>query len=477
MSDHNLPFKPVPLFIFSLPRTGSTLLQRILGAHDQIATVTEPWILLPFIYSLRPTGLLSKYSQTHLFRAVEDFYGELPRGKEDYLECLRDFVLTVYGKACRNREKYFLDKTPRYHLIVSDIIRLFPEGKFIFLWRNPLAIISSIIESDGRGKWKIHDRIVDLFDGIDNLVSAFDKYADLCFTVRYEDMVSNPDLELQQIFNYIGLSFSKDLLSNFNQVKLQGWHGDKAGITKYQTISTEPLDKWKSNLNNPIRKSWCRRYLEWIGEDRLATMGYSKHELICDLNSAPVSLAKITSDIRQTISGKIYSWFETPIRRNRLQQLRGKPGWEREERTMSWSLLNALKIFPLLRNEDLDWNARMAERLVEFKNEVENEIPTVSDFILIDDCQLGYGNKHALPFLERDGYYYGHPEDDSTAISELERMREAGAAFAVIPWLTFWWFDQYPSFYKHLRRNYRCPVHSKLLVIFDLRARKSNRFF
>ena len=35
-----------PLFL-SLPRSGSTLLQRILGSHDAVATSPEPWLLLP----------------------------------------------------------------------------------------------------------------------------------------------------------------------------------------------------------------------------------------------------------------------------------------------------------------------------------------------------------------------------------------------------------------------------------------------
>ena len=41
-----------PIFIFSAPRSGSTLLQRVLAAHTQVATASEPWILLPLLSPL-----------------------------------------------------------------------------------------------------------------------------------------------------------------------------------------------------------------------------------------------------------------------------------------------------------------------------------------------------------------------------------------------------------------------------------------
>ena len=37
-----------PIFLFSLPRSGSTLLQRVLMSHKDIASVAEPWLMLPF---------------------------------------------------------------------------------------------------------------------------------------------------------------------------------------------------------------------------------------------------------------------------------------------------------------------------------------------------------------------------------------------------------------------------------------------
>lgn len=55
-----------PLFLFSLPRSGSTLAQRMLAAHPAVATVTEPWILLPFLYARKEEGVYAEYRHDHL---------------------------------------------------------------------------------------------------------------------------------------------------------------------------------------------------------------------------------------------------------------------------------------------------------------------------------------------------------------------------------------------------------------------------
>ena len=53
-------------------------------------------------------------------------------------------------------------------------------------------------------------------------------------------------------------------------------------------------------------------------------------------------------------------------------------------------------------------------------------IPPRDTFILVDHevfrDELAIGRR-AMPFLERDGEYWGPPPDDLTAIQELERLR------------------------------------------------------
>ena len=99
-------------------------------------------------------------------------------------------------------------------------------------------------------------------------------------------------------------------------------------------------------------------------------------------------------------------------------------------------------------------------------------IPAGESFILVDDGALGLGPLEArpwYPFLERDGEYWGSPPDDATAVSELERLRSAGAAFVVFAWPSLWWLEHYVGLHEHLRSRYRCTLESTRFVVFDLR--------
>jgi hypothetical protein len=91
--------------------------------------------------------------------------------------------------------------------------------------------------------------------------------------------------------------------------------------------------------------------------------------------------------------------------------------------------------------------------------------------ILVDDGTLEsgpIGSRQRIPFLERNGAWWGPPPDDATAIAELERLRRDGAAFLVFAWPAFWWLQHYTSFARHLRANYACPLNNESLVLFDL---------
>lgn len=288
-----------PIFLFSLPRAGSTLVQRILGATPQIATATEPWILLPYLYTLKENGVCAEYSHWRLHQAIADFYREFPQGKNDYLETIRELVLQLYAKFCHSNEKYFLDKTPRYHLIVNEIINLFPNGKFIFLWRNPLSVVASLVETFGLGYWNLRDYQIDLFDGLNNLIEASKTHRENILCVQYEKIIENPNRELSKVFAYLDLPFDPQVVSQFVNVNLKGDFGDPTGINNYSSISKEPSQKWKQTLSNPIRKAWSRYYLQWLGEARLTAMGYSLEQLMKELDSNPLSMNKIPSDIKK----------------------------------------------------------------------------------------------------------------------------------------------------------------------------------
>lgn len=287
----------IPLFLMSLPRSGSTLVQRVLAAHEEISTASEPWILLPQLYAMREEGAYAEYGQVPSSRAIREFADGLPGGREAYLEELRNFALRLYRRASDGRGRYFLDKTPRYHFIAEDLHGLFPNGRFIYLWRNPLAIVASISETWGEGRWTVDRWHADLFDGLVNLTDALEAHADTAYSVRYEDLVSDPANAWPPLFDYLGLNFEPGLLTSFTGVALEARMGDPTGTKRYDALSTQPLEKWKRTLAGPVRKRWCRHYLETMGERRLALMGYDLGELLRSLDETAHGQMHVASDL------------------------------------------------------------------------------------------------------------------------------------------------------------------------------------
>jgi len=97
--------------------------------------------------------------------------------------------------------------------------------------------------------------------------------------------------------------------------------------------------------------------------------------------------------------------------------------------------------------------------------------------ILIDDDQVAQHSAaelRTIPFLERDGEYFGPPPDDATAVRELERLRCAGAGWLAVAWPAFWWLDHYASFQRHLHSTFRLVENNSRLVMFDLRSQATH---
>ena len=114
-----------------------------------------------------------------------------------------------------------------------------------------------------------------------------------------------------------------------------------------------------------------------------------------------------------------------------------------------------------------------ADQVAQATTEIARVIPADETFILVDEGTLASESTletNAVPFLENAGRYWGRPEEDQTAIRELERLRGQSAKFLVFISATFWWLEYYAGFHRYLRANFRCILESECLVVFDLRT-------
>ena len=239
-----------PLFLLSLPRSGSTLVQSVLASNPAIATASETWLLMPFLGSIPAEETLPSRGAWDVTSAaaIEDFSHSLPAGSDSYFEAVREFALDLYAQAAPGGETYFLDKTPPYAHFLPELIRIFPEAKFVVLWRNPLAVVASIVETFCGGRWQPDRYPRHPLRGAGGLVQAAEQHADRVWTVRYEDLVSADPEAWQGLMDYLELDFDPASLEAFSKTDLQGRLGDKAGVARYAGLSSEPLTKWKRSI-------------------------------------------------------------------------------------------------------------------------------------------------------------------------------------------------------------------------------------
>lgn len=230
--------------------------------------------------------------------ALEDFIAELPGATMDYRAAVCELALRLYT-ALGGDQTYFVDKTPLYHLIVDEIFATFPRGRFVFLFRNPLSVVASCVELFDQGRWEVARYHMAVFQSFADLIPASAHHADRSISVRYEDLVEGGDGQWRRLIDYLDLPWEPAMLARFSGVSLRGRMGDPTGVALYRSLSREPLEKWRSTICNPLRRAWCRRYLQWLGPDRLATMGYELDDLQRQLTACEMSGDNTLDDASQ----------------------------------------------------------------------------------------------------------------------------------------------------------------------------------
>ena len=277
--DHNLGANLI--FLISQPRAGSTMLQRILGNHPQIHTISEPWIMLHPLYALKDEGYWFDYDGQVAGLARIEFLRSLPHGEEDYYEGLRGMYSYLYRQALSSSGKeMILDKTPRYYNIIPELKRLFPEAHFIFLIRNPLAVLNSILETWIHGSWfLLHRYKLDLLKAPHLIVEGIEKSDGSCIVVNYERLVEHPTEEINRILQNLDLVTAEDLVAYGNYEKHEWLHGDKSRVNQIGKPDPKNLEKWLSSIENPQVWRFVHDYLYTIGEEVFGQMGYAFGEV------------------------------------------------------------------------------------------------------------------------------------------------------------------------------------------------------
>lgn len=261
----------------------------MLGASPTIATTAEPWIMLPFWGCRHPEAGRSVYFHDTAARAINDFISGIAGGDDVYSQAVGDFARHLYSAAAAGR-KFFLDKTPRYFLMLPELRAALPEARFVILLRHPLAVLASIGETFYRGRFMWSDYWLDWLTGHRLLAEAVRSSIPEMHVVHYEQLVSDPESVLPTICHHIGIEYSTDMLSQYRQVELKGRMGDPVGVRRYESVSIDSLQKWRSFFASDFRRKHAQMMLRLLDASDLETLGYPVSSLFAELNECPSSL-------------------------------------------------------------------------------------------------------------------------------------------------------------------------------------------
>lgn len=262
-----------PVFLLSLPRAGSTLLQRLLLMSGQCATLGEPSLLLRFLGEDIAMTRKATYWESLVETAAADMRQAWNGYDEAYRHGVRDLMLRIYDGLAGGKE-WFLDKTPRYSLIAEEILASFPDAKFIVLWRHPLGVAASVASTFRKGRWCPDEFGIDLYEGQRRLQEFCERHGDQVCQVKYEDLVTHPEAELARIGEYLGWENLSAVLEEDLVTSTGGTLGDPTGVKRYSKISSGSRDAWQRELTNWYRRAWARRYMSGDRALRMKALGY-----------------------------------------------------------------------------------------------------------------------------------------------------------------------------------------------------------
>lgn len=267
------------LFIVGCGRSGTTMVQQALNRHPQILIPPETGFFSDIAGSPR------RLQRSRLRRLEIDLGIELsplPTGIEGVEQ-----TKAVYGQIARaytrrlGREgtAYFGDKSPRHLLVAPRLYELFPQAKFILVYRDGRDVAMSLTKVPWAPddlylnfEWWLH------FWGFHEWM-AREPGVDLC-TIRYEDFVLDPRQHLERVAEFLELDY---------EPAMSDGAGNEEGVLDreyWKKRALRPIDSsrvgvWRNELT-PVQIAT----LERRGGHALRSLGY---ELKTD-GSAPLPI-------------------------------------------------------------------------------------------------------------------------------------------------------------------------------------------
>lgn len=191
-----------PVFIVGMPRSGTTLVEQLLGNHPNI----------------QPQGELD-----FLTLAVEESR-VLESPTIDKVRAVRDIYLSLVGQLDIS-SPYYTDKMPLNFRWIGIITAAIPEARIIYIHRSENAVCFSLFRqyfaSSGNGySYSLQDTKTYYGLHAELMQHLRNTHGKAFASVSYEDVVENPRLEMQKLLEYIGVGWDEACAETSNKNRI-----------------------------------------------------------------------------------------------------------------------------------------------------------------------------------------------------------------------------------------------------------------
>ncbi len=181
-----------------MPRSGTTLIERILSSHSKIYGAGE-LIFLPQI--------------------VDKNYLKNNKNFDETISQIRSQYSEQIVKLSNNN--YIIDKLPLNFKWIGFIIKAFPEAKIIHLERNAMAVCWSNYKINFRDSGMeialSQKDIAEYYTLYDDLMKFwYEKFNAKIININYEKFVSNYEKEAKNLIDKLSLNWEENL-KNYNK--------------------------------------------------------------------------------------------------------------------------------------------------------------------------------------------------------------------------------------------------------------------
>ncbi len=192
-----------PIFVVGLPRTGTTLTDRILSSHSSVCSVGESQLLQMVLRNGARAGNQIGITPTQIESASRRPPAEIAKA---YLESIQHRLI--------GNEPYFVEKMPENVLYLGFIAKAWPKAKIVHLRRHPMdACFAMFKQSYFRFAYTLED-LAKYYLAYDRLSSHWrDTLGSRMVELNYEDLVANQEGETRRLLSALGLEFEESCLN------------------------------------------------------------------------------------------------------------------------------------------------------------------------------------------------------------------------------------------------------------------------